>query len=325
VSAAALAKTRPQWVDVTTLDREIADLQRYAPEVTGSVNVPTVEMPARAPERAASNAAELQRRIEARLDDVYGKQREALKARLARIGAKNRATEDLAYRNSAFDKVAAEMTRIAQERGATVRNLDVRLAAYDSLIRTYNARGWDPGTLTADRKKVADQIESIRAVAKAEILQVLDRLEADFKEKARAEASEQAVENLRLLAENRDTLDSLDAEVSRQRELLVDALGNIGAVHARSAFASSIRYHEPSPVAAPPVQPVDVQGALKSLRARRTALADFIVQNTKAVVQSAAAKRGMPVVFDKRPELRDCTDQFRAVVRSAPTRLKGKP
>lgn len=325
VSSVALAKEHPQWADVVALDRQIAYLQRYNPKAAASAVVAFVQTPPRPAEHSASNVAKLQERIESRLESVYGKQRQALKDRLARIGAKNRAAEDLAYKNSAFDKVAAEMTRVAQERGATVRNLDARVAAYDSLIRTYTARGWDLGKLPAERQKVADQIESVRATAKAEILQILDRLEADFKSKARDEASQQAVENLRLIAENRDILDSLDAEVSRQKELLVDALGNIGAAHARGILTSSARFHEPAFKKALPVTPVNLNGALRSLRARRAALAAFIVGNTQAVVRSAASKRGLGVVFEPQPGLRDLTDQFRAAVRSAPTRMKGLP
>lgn len=323
VSSARLAKLHPQWADVVALDRQIAELERYNPPAPATAGIPAVETPPREPERSASNAAALQRKIEARLEDVYGKQRQALKDRLATIGAKNLAAEDLATRASALDKVAVEMTRIAQDRGATVRNLDMRVAAYDSLIRTYTVRGWDAKKLTAERSKLADQAHAIRVAAKAEILQILDKLEADFKDKAKAETSERAVENLRLIAENRDILDSLDAEVARQRELLVDALGSIGVVHARSAMASSVRYHEPAPATAPPVAPPNIRGALASLKARRAALADFVTRNTEAVVSSAAAKRGLLALFQPRAGLRDFTDQFRTIVRWAPTRMKG--
>ena len=73
-----------------------------------------------------------------------------------------------------------------------------------------------------------------------------------------------------------------------------------------------------------PAPAAGLQNAVASLRQQRTKQATFVIQNTRAIVKSAASRRGLSVSFTRpasRP-LPDRTSEFQDAVRDPTTVLR---
>ena len=321
VSVDKLIAENPQWRTVVAMDREIAYLKRYTVRQPKQTLVSAVTYPPRPVVESSKIVSVLETAIERRLNSVYERQKAALAARLARQHTETRATEVLADRNAIFAAADVDMKRILGASGLKIRNLDIRLEAYDSLLRSYTARGWDPKDLPQARKKIADEVVAESSKEWALMGGVLQ----DLRAKLGARADEETAITVKWMRENSQAQTDLDREIKRQKSLLVGALNNIGTpIEIDTASPPAAGATKMAGVEALPSLPQpQLERIMGSIEKRRADLVEYLGRATRATVRSAAGRRGLTVEFAPRPGLPDKTEEYRAVVHMAPTRPGG--
>jgi hypothetical protein len=323
VDAAALARLHPQWPDVMEFDRQIAALAAFAPRAVPPVGIATVS--AQTPTQAvmAVDLEALRRRIATTLDAVRDRERRTLEARLVRARRRERAAGVSAERAALEDEAEKRFQAVLDARGAEMANLAVQISALTALERDYTARGakWADLAKQIDqqRQDQAKQLEDARTRRTAEVNGVFDWLTSQLAAKESAEAAtaeEWKVQHMR-------ELDALDASIEKQKDLLLSALEGVSAPVPLPAAGAPPPPLELAPHA-PPLPSPHLGQRIAVLRARRAALASFVLQNTRAIVKSAAGQADpveAPVFVRTSRPLPDRTADFRSAVRDAPTVL----
>ncbi|HEY3414570.1 MAG TPA: hypothetical protein VGM51_16145 [Armatimonadota bacterium] len=318
VSADKLVAEQPQWDDEVAMDRQIDYLKRFTVRQPQQTLISAVRFPPRPVVESTRNVSALESSIEKRLNTVYEHQKAALAARLARQHRETRAAGVLADQNAILASGDADMKRVLDVEGVKIRNLDIRLQAYDALLRAYAAQGWDTKDLPKARKAVADDLVAANDKAWAQMTDILQGLRT----KLGARADEETAATLKWMRENSQAQTDLELEIGRQKALLLAALNNIGKPIGIDAGSGPAAEAISKAVPAVPVklpQP-ELQNTVQSIEDRRAALVEYLGRATRATVQSAAGRRGLKVEFEPRPGLPDKTEDYRAVVRMAPTR-----
>jgi hypothetical protein len=323
VDAAALARVHPQWQDVVEFDRQIAALTAFAPRAVPPVGVVAVSGQTPTPTVMAGDLEALRRRIGATLDAVRDRERQTLEARLERARRRERAAGVSAERAALEDEAEKRFQAVLDARGAEMANVAVQISALTALERDYNARGakWADLAKQMDQQRLdqTKKLEDARTRRSAEVDAVFEWLKSQLAAKEAAEAA--AADDWKV--QHMRELDALDASIEKQKDLLLSALEGVSAPVAPPTAAAPL---PPLDLAshAPPLPSPQLGARIAALRARRAALARFVLQNTKAIVKSAAGQAEpveSPVFVRTTQPLPDRTADFRSAVRDAPTAL----
>jgi hypothetical protein len=201
-------------------------------------------------------------------------------------------------------------------------NLVIEIATVRTLQQTYAARGsaWEDLARQLGERRVRLEAELADAHKQrtAAVLAVFDWIEAQF-----AGATERENANaMEWLREHQADIDALDRSIDEQKALLLDALRKVAPPSAYlMAPSGPAAATLPGAPAIPPLPGPALEARIAALRARRARLVGFVLQNTEAIVKSAARRQSKPMepVFT-RPSaaLPDRTELFRPFV-VAPT------